>query len=57
MEQLFQLLKESTSPCHTVLAAEGRLLAKGFCPLFMTDTWELKQEAAQRSNHTANQAS
>lgn len=42
MEQLFQLIKEASSPYHTVLAAERRLSESGFCRLSMAEAWELK---------------
>lgn len=42
MESLFQLLRDSSSPYHTVLAAEKRLCEDGFEQLFMRETWALE---------------
>ena len=43
MEQLFQILKESVSACHTVLSCEKRLKAQGFLPLSMEKEWKLEE--------------
>lgn len=42
MESLFQLLRDSSSPYHTVLASEQRLGKEGFLQLSMSERWELK---------------
>lgn len=41
MESLFQLLKDSKSPYHTVLAAQKRLQEAGFSELSMSECWQL----------------
>lgn len=41
-ESLFRLLRDASSPYHTVLAAEKRLLEDGFSPLSMSEIWKLE---------------
>lgn len=40
--RLFELLRESVSPYHTVLAAKKRLEEAGFQQLFLKDSWALQ---------------
>ncbi len=51
MESLFELLRASTSPYHTVLAAEKRLREHGFSPLSMSDIWQLEQRGKYYVKH------
>lgn len=42
MDKLFELISNSTSPFHTVLAAEDELKSAGFSALKLNEKWNLK---------------
>ena len=50
-EQLFNLLKEGTSPVHTVAVCERRLKEAGFEKIDYGKTWDLKKGGSYYVNH------